>query len=97
MAPQRSAPHTAGPNHMEAYMKLPLPAADALAGAAQAQIDLDAPRHGGAFSNDLATLFRSTTPVTHRDGMPLQSLRLKTAPPPPGTLPASGGSMMSLN
>jgi hypothetical protein len=53
MAAPRGAAHTAGPNHMEVCMKFPLPVAAALTGAAQAQIETGASRHGLMFAADL--------------------------------------------
>lgn len=87
MAPPRGATHTAGPNHMEAYMKLHLPAAAAATGAAQAQIDTHARRCGVAVVADLATLVDPTpTPVTQSGSAPLQR---------PRPTPAALGSQLS--
>lgn len=83
MAPPRGASHTAGPDHMEAYMKFPSPDAAALAGAAQAQFDIDARRHGATCpSTDLAPLLDPSDTPLIRSGEPLHWLRFQPAATP---------------
>lgn len=79
-------------------MKFPSPAAAALAGVAQAQIETGASHHGAAFAADLATQVDPTpTPAGQPGSAPLPWLCFRSASTAPRHQLRGGDAVSSLN